>query len=299
MSNLPELPFLEEILDISNSIDFFTFTKQQFEQTWQFYQDQLASDDWTSTHKRIASDPRPSVTCNNGVNLSDRNAWDPMLLRQQSMYIDSGMEINESCMDINEPGMEINEPNTEINSNSDHNLVTLTSSDLISDRSSFNAGICNSEGAHCETGVFEDSSRLTDMKGNVTLTSINIICNNTLQPSVSIRKTRPRTPRSLQKKLFAKEPRQSRQRSTSTSGGAQQKLAFPLRKRRRMTSLNRKNNLVKREESKDVYDEILFLRSQNKKLKRQAHFDRKKLSDAQLLIKTLKSHKNAKPLVCM
>jgi len=48
MSDLPELPLFEEIKDISNSSDFFTYTQDEFNKAWSYYEDETTADSKTS-----------------------------------------------------------------------------------------------------------------------------------------------------------------------------------------------------------------------------------------------------------
>jgi len=77
MSDLPELPLFEEIEDISNSSNFYTYTQDEFNKTWSYYEDETTSGAkssslWT-TPVRNESPTFPNKTS------PTRDTWDPML----------------------------------------------------------------------------------------------------------------------------------------------------------------------------------------------------------------------------
>lgn len=92
MSDLPELPLFEEIKDISNSSDFFTYTQDEFNRTWAHYEDESSSDSktsgqWTTPTRNIVSPTFPTKTS------PTRDTWDPMLWNiNLAKYVELNLE---------------------------------------------------------------------------------------------------------------------------------------------------------------------------------------------------------------
>lgn len=92
MSDLPELPLFEEIKDISNSSDFFTYTQDEFNKTWSYYEDETSSDSkpssvWNSPTRNAVSPTFPTKTS------PTRDTWDPMLWNiNLTKYVELNLE---------------------------------------------------------------------------------------------------------------------------------------------------------------------------------------------------------------
>lgn len=87
MSDLPELNLFEEIQGIANSSDFYTYTQDEFNKTWSYYEDETAMDTkehpanlWTTPSRSIPPTPPSS-----GKSSPTRDAWDPMLWHTRSL----------------------------------------------------------------------------------------------------------------------------------------------------------------------------------------------------------------------
>lgn len=81
MSDLPELPLFEEIEDISTSPNFFTYTQDEFNKTWSYYESEATT---TQSASKSLWDTPPSggqspVTNTSAKASPTRDAWDPML----------------------------------------------------------------------------------------------------------------------------------------------------------------------------------------------------------------------------
>jgi len=92
MSDLPELPLFEEIEDISNSSDFFTYTQDEFNKTWSYYEDEATSESktsglWTTPVRNVVSPTFPNKTS------PTRDTWDPMLWNiNLTKYVELNLE---------------------------------------------------------------------------------------------------------------------------------------------------------------------------------------------------------------
>merc|ERR1711892_1084975 len=91
MSDLPELPLFEEIKDISNSSDFFTYTQDEFNKTWSYYEDETmdskTSGLWTTPTRNAVSPTFPTKTS------PTRDTWDPMLWNiNLTKYVELNLE---------------------------------------------------------------------------------------------------------------------------------------------------------------------------------------------------------------
>lgn len=87
MSDLPELNLFEEIQGIANSSDFYTFSQDEFNRTWSYYEDENAMDTkesntWTRTTTPVNQMPTPPSS---GKSSPTRDAWDPMLWHTRSL----------------------------------------------------------------------------------------------------------------------------------------------------------------------------------------------------------------------
>merc|ERR1712038_355533 len=81
MSDLPELPLFEEIKDISNSSDFFTYTQDETTA------DSKTSGQWTTPTRNIISPTFPNKTS------PTRDTWDPMLWNiNLAKYVELNLE---------------------------------------------------------------------------------------------------------------------------------------------------------------------------------------------------------------
>jgi len=87
MSDLPELNLFEEIQGIANSSDFYTYTQDEFNKTWSYYEDETAMDTkehpsnlWSTPSRSIPPTPPSS-----GKSSPTRDAWDPMLWHTRSL----------------------------------------------------------------------------------------------------------------------------------------------------------------------------------------------------------------------
>ena len=73
MSDLPALQLFEEIQGLSNSMDFFSYTKEDLNKTWSLY-----DDDSKMESKEQNTEKSPATTFS-GKSSPNRDAWDPML----------------------------------------------------------------------------------------------------------------------------------------------------------------------------------------------------------------------------
>lgn len=88
MSDLPELNLFEEIQGIANSADFYTYTQDQFDKTWSYYEEESAMDtkesgggEWR-TSTPVSRLPTPPSS---GKSSPTRDAWDPMLWHTRTL----------------------------------------------------------------------------------------------------------------------------------------------------------------------------------------------------------------------
>jgi hypothetical protein len=88
MSDLPELNLFEEIQGIANSADYYTYTQDQFDKTWSYYEQENAMDtkeigggEWR-TSTPVSRLPTPPSS---GKSSPTRDAWDPMLWHTRTL----------------------------------------------------------------------------------------------------------------------------------------------------------------------------------------------------------------------
>lgn len=87
MSDLPALQFFEEIQGLSNSMDFFSYTKEDLTKTWSLY-----DDDSKMESKEQNTEKSPATTFS-GKSSPNRDAWDPMLYNVNlTTYVDLSTE---------------------------------------------------------------------------------------------------------------------------------------------------------------------------------------------------------------
>jgi len=298
MSDLPELPLFEEIKDISNSSDFFTYTQDEFNKTWSYYEDETmdskTSGLWTTPTRNAVSPTFPTKTS------PTRDTWDPMLWNiNLTKYVELNLEddVQIRKLPVLEtpitplPMEELNTVSSPVTSVLDQTsklmATTLSVPDvLMSDDVS--------------TSVFGSNKIPLSEKRS-----------RSESPSVSRKLLRPSSPRSLRRKLFTKESQiMSRRKGFNCQSKGIQKVnslnvrsqnrkqklyemgpfSDPNKEKERMNALNAKMN---RDRKKaligDAHQQIMKLKSLNKKLLKDATTDKKKLSAAQREIKLLKS----------
>lgn len=90
MSDLPELNLFEEIQGIANSADYFTYTQDEFNKTWNYYEEESAMDtkeqDSTSVWRtQTPVSNLPPTPPSSGKSSPTRDAWDPMLWHTRSL----------------------------------------------------------------------------------------------------------------------------------------------------------------------------------------------------------------------
>lgn len=267
MSDFPELDLFEEIIDISISPDFVAFTKQEFNNTWSYYQTEASQDPATpSPHETPKTKSYPTTTTatpdiTTPLNNPERDSWDPRLLNINLGTYNTDLEIPE-----------------------------MDTTDIDNDLSV--SGLLDQE--YRLISPLDNSGDLNRLCQDVSLLEDNNTSTRTLSPnSVNMRsRVRPLSPRSLRQKFFPKEATNS---SLSLSRRSQQKLIRKgnVQKLKHVRSIKErplkcwpKDSHVKL--NMDASDKIVLLRGKNKKLKKQVHFERKKLSDARQLINKLK-----------
>jgi len=86
MSDLPELNLFEEIQGLANSSHFYTYTQDEFNNTWSYYEDETDMDTkdhstsfWVSPARNIPTSP------SSGKSSPTRDTWDPMLWHTRSL----------------------------------------------------------------------------------------------------------------------------------------------------------------------------------------------------------------------
>lgn len=289
LSDLPELHLFEEIQDVSNSSDFFTYTKDQFNKTWSYFQTEAMDDDSTSGLWE-----ERSVSCSSSVlNTPERDTWDPMLdARRNTECEDMNMEDYLGCIALVAPlsplPIDVVVPLTPVSEDEWIQVSPLRGDEVLDDANSL-----------LPSGLLVDS---------------RLQAPSPSKPSLNVRKTlRPPSPRSLKRKLFAKQSIQARRlNSTSVVSGSQQKLTFPFRKRtisiskkqklyemapiqdshmekNRKNAVNSKlNRDLKKLQFVNIQEELSTLRGQNKSLKKKADQGRRQLKAAKQQIKNLK-----------
>lgn len=87
MSDLPALQLFEEIQGLSNSMDFFSYTKEDLNKTWSLY-----DDDSNMESKEQNTEKSPTTTFS-GKSSPTRDQWDPMLYNVNlTTYVELSME---------------------------------------------------------------------------------------------------------------------------------------------------------------------------------------------------------------
>jgi len=292
LSDLPELHLFEEIQDVSTNSDFFTYTKEQFNQTWSHFQSESSLDNSTSSLWKVAT-PRSSSS-SSVLNTPERDAWDPNLHdasnRRDSGIEDIDMEEYLDCISLVAPlsplPIDVVVPLTP--DSDEWSQVSPLRGDEVLDEDS-------------QADFFHSVDSL-----------------NTPSPSKSsslnVKKSlRPPSPRSLKRKLFSKQSIQARRSSSTASvSGSQQKITFPFRKRtlsiskkqrlyemaplqdprrekNRRNAVNSKANRdLKKLQFLGIQEELSALRGQNKNLRKKADSGRRQLKMARQQIKKLK-----------
>jgi len=303
MSDLPELPLFEEIEDISNSSNFYTYTQDEFNKTWSYYEDETTSGAkssslWT-TPVRNESPTFPNKTS------PTRDTWDPMLWNiNLNKYVEFNLQDDVQIRKL----PELEAPITPLPMEEDSNLNTVSSpvTSVLDETSKLIVTTLS------VPDVFMSDDVSTSLVGSnqIPLTEER---SRSKSPSVSRKLIRPPSPRSLRRKLFTKESKiMSRRKGFNCQMKGIQKVNFPILKkskqnqkrklyemgpfsdpikeRERLNALNAKRN---RDRKKtligNAQHEIFKLKTLNKKLLKDATMDKKKLSAAQREIKLLKS----------
>jgi len=301
MSDLPELPLFEEIKDISNSSDFFTYTQDEFNKTWSYYEDETTSESktsglWTTPTRNIVSPTFPNKTS------PTRDTWDPMLWNiNLTKYVDLNLEDDVQIRKL--PVLET--PITPLPME-ELNTVSSPVTSVLDETSKLMATTLSVP----DVLMSDDVSTSIYGSNQIPLTQKR---SRSESPSVPRKLVRPSSPRSLRRKLFTKESQiMSRRKGFNCQTKGIQKVnslnlkkstqsrktklyemapfSDPNKERERMNALNAKRN---RDRKKtligDAHHQIMKLKSLNKKLLKDATMDKKKLSAAQREIKLLKS----------
>ena len=101
MSDLPALQFFEEIQGLSNSMDFFSYTKEDLNKTWSLY-----DDDSKMESKEQNTEKSPATTFS-GKSSPNRDAWDPMLYNVNlTTYVDLSTGPEEEVYFYSKPMLE-------------------------------------------------------------------------------------------------------------------------------------------------------------------------------------------------
>ena len=90
MSDLPELNLFEEIQGIANSADYFTYTQDEFNKTWNYYEEESAMDTKEQDSRSVWRTQTPVSNLpptppSSGKSSPTRDAWDPMLWHTRSL----------------------------------------------------------------------------------------------------------------------------------------------------------------------------------------------------------------------
>ena len=91
MSDLPALQLFEEIQGLSNSMDFFSYTKEDLNKTWSLY-----DDDSNMEPKEQNTEKSPTTTFS-GKSSPTRDTWDPMLY---NVNLTTYVELSMDCEDV-------------------------------------------------------------------------------------------------------------------------------------------------------------------------------------------------------
>jgi len=301
MSDLPELPLFEEIKDISNSSDFFTYTQDEFNKTWSYYEDETSSDSkpssvWNSPTRNAVSPTFPTKTS------PTRDTWDPMLWNiNLTKYVELNLEDDVQLRKL--PVLET--PITPLPME-DFNTVSSPVTSALDETSK----LMDTNLSVPDVLMSDDVATSTFGSNQIPLTQKG---SRSKSPSVPRKLVRPSGQRSLQRKLFTKESQlMSRRKGFNCQTKGIQKanslavnkclqmkkkklyemesFADPAKERERRNALNAKRN---RDRKKaligNAYQKIIKLKSLNKKLLRITTNDKKKLFEAQREIKLLKS----------
>jgi len=301
MSDLPELPLFEEIKDISNSSDFFTYTQDEFNKTWSYYEDETTADSktsgqWTTPTRNIISPTFPNKTS------PTRDTWDPMLWNiNLAKYVELNLEDDVQIRKV--PVLET--PITPLPME-DLNTVSSPVTSVLDETSKLMATTISVP----DLLLSDDVSTSVFGSNKIPLAEKR---SRSESPSVPRKLVRPSSPRSLRRKLFTKESQiMSRRKGFNCQSKGIQKVnsltmrnstqkkttklyemgpfSDPNKEKERKNALNAKRN---RDRKKaligDAQKQIMKLKSMNKKLKKDATADKKKLSAAQREIKLLKT----------
>jgi len=79
MSDLPDLPLFEEIEDISTSKNFLTYTQEEFNKTWNYYETESMPPEEKSLWNSPVRNQTSSPASTSGKSSPTRDEWDPML----------------------------------------------------------------------------------------------------------------------------------------------------------------------------------------------------------------------------
>jgi len=89
MSDLPALQLFEEIQGLSNSMDFFSYTKEDLNKTWSLYDD----DSNMEMETKEQNTEKSTATSFSGKSSPTRDTWDPMLYNVNlTTYVELSME---------------------------------------------------------------------------------------------------------------------------------------------------------------------------------------------------------------
>ena len=92
MSDLPALQLFEEIQGLSNSMDFFSYTKEDLNKTWSLY-----DDDSNMESKEQNNTEKSPTTTFSGKSSPTRDQWDPMLY---NINLTTYVELSMDCDDV-------------------------------------------------------------------------------------------------------------------------------------------------------------------------------------------------------
>jgi hypothetical protein len=306
MSDLPELPLFEEIEDISTSPNFFTYTQDEFNKTWSYYESEATTSQ--SANKSLWDTPtsggQSPVTNTSAKASPTRDAWDPMLW---NMTLTKYVEISQETEVVGR----LPELETPIS-----HLTCLANMYL---EQSLNPVSSPSSPSSCSSPK-HDISAIGHISATEVPLSLEVQATVTgsnqlpLSPTFRARKTTgspgqlstaARQQKSVRRKLFSKEGQLvtgisqlrglQKVNQSDTKQTLKKKLyemgpfSDPSKERERKNALNAKKN---RDQKKGLLSsakqEILNLKSSNSRLVRTANMEKKKLLAAQREIKLLK-----------
>lgn len=223
MSEILHLPLLEEIQDIATCGDFYSFTKDEFNKTWEdsdYTEEKAVGTVFaTQTLWSVEKEGSPSVETTSGHGSPYRDEWDPMLCKNMDDIMDVGNAENLIYRQFNVFSLE--------------------------------------EEAERQLESIEDSLRLKPSDKDSSETIVQDVFfwsgDNVVSP-LNLKQRKIVTPKSLRRKLFNKGRIVPRRRKKTQPIKGLQKIKFPIRK---LANVRREDDIIEERLSKKKVEEVI------------------------------------------